>query len=66
MRAEMGHFTRLTNAFSKQLENYEHAIALCFIYLNLAPIHQSLCVTPAMEAGAADHVWSSEQIMELL
>src|SRR5689334_15153479 len=58
MRMGMRRFTRLTNAFSKKLENHEHALALYFMYYNFARIHQSLRVTPAMEAGVTDHVWS--------
>jgi IS1 family transposase len=59
-------FTRLTNAFSKKLENHEHSVALHFMYYNFCRIHQSLRVTPAMEAGVADHVWSVEEIVALL
>jgi hypothetical protein len=56
-------FTRLTNAFSKKMENHEHALALYFMYYNFARIHQALRVTPAMEAGVSDHVWSLEEIV---
>jgi IS1 family transposase len=66
MRMEMRRFTRLTNAFSKKLENHEHALALYFMYYNFARIHQTLRVTPAMEAGISDHVWSLEEIVGLL
>lgn len=66
MRMGMRRFTRLTNAFSKKLENHEHAIALYFMYYNFARIHQTLRVTPAMEAGLSDHVWSLEEIVGLL
>jgi hypothetical protein len=59
-------FTRLTNAFSKKLQNHEHSVALHFMYYNFCRIHQSLRVTPAMEAGVADHVWSVEEIVALL
>jgi hypothetical protein len=59
-------FTRLTNAFSKKLENHERSVALHFMYYNLCRIHQSLRVTPAMEAGVGDHVWSVEGIVALL
>jgi len=59
-------FTRLTNAFSKKRENHEHALALYFMYDNFARIHQTLRVTPAREAGIADHVWSLEEIIDLL
>jgi hypothetical protein len=66
MRMGMRRFTRLTNAFSKKLENLEHAVALHFMHYNFARVHQSLRVTPAMEAGVADHVWSIEEIVNLL
>jgi hypothetical protein len=66
MRMGIRQFTRLTNAFSKKLENHEHSIALYFMYYNFARIHQTLRVTPAMEAGIADHVWNLEEIVGLL
>jgi IS1 family transposase len=66
MRMSMRRFTRLTNAFSKKLENHEHAVALHFMYYNFCRIHQSLRVTPAMEAGVTDHVWSLEEIIALI
>lgn len=66
MRMGMRRFTRLTNAFSKKVENHESAIALHYMYYNFARIHQTLRVTPAMEAGIADHVWSLEEIVALL
>jgi IS1 family transposase len=66
MRMSMRRFTRLTNAFSKKVENHEAAIALHYMYYNFARIHQTLRVTPAMEAGVADHVWSLEEIIRLL
>jgi hypothetical protein len=66
MRMSMRRFTRLTNAFSKKLENHEHAVALHFMHYNFCRIHQSLRVTPAMEAGVTDHVSSLEEIIQLL
>ncbi len=66
MRMSMRRFTRLTNGFSKKLENHEHALALYFMYYNFARIHQTLRVTPAMEAGIAMKVWSLEDIVGLL
>jgi IS1 family transposase len=65
MRMSMRRFTRLTNAFSKKAENLAHAVALHFMYYNFGRIHQTLRVTPAMEAGVSDHVWSLEEIAEL-
>src|SRR3954469_13853296 len=65
-RMSMRRFTRLTNGFSKKLENHEHALALYFMYYNFARIHQTLRVTPAMEAGITNHVWTLEEIVGLL
>lgn len=65
MRMSMRRFTRLTNGFSKKLENLGHAVALHFMYYNFARIHQTLRVTPAMEAGVSDHVWELEEIAAL-
>jgi hypothetical protein len=56
MRISMRRFTRLTNAFSKKVENHTHAVALHFIHYNFCRVHQTLRVTPAMEAGLTDHV----------
>jgi hypothetical protein len=56
----------LTNGFSKKLENHEHALALYFMFYNFCRIHQALRVTPAMEAGIADHVWEIDEIIGLL
>jgi IS1 family transposase len=66
MRMSMRRFTRLTNGFSKKLENHGHAVALNFMHYNYVRIHQTLRVTPAMEAGLTDHVWSLEELLELL
>jgi IS1 family transposase len=66
MRMHMRRFTRLTNAFSKKLENHGHAIALYFMWYNFGRIHQTLRCTPAMRAGVTDHVWSVEEIVGLL
>lgn len=66
MRMSIRRFTRLTNAFSKKVENHEHSIAIHYMHYNFARIHQSLRVTPAMEAGIADHVWGLEEIVALL
>jgi hypothetical protein len=66
MRMSMRRFTRLTNGFSKKMENLEHAVALHYMHYNFCRIHLTLRVTPAMEAGVTDHVWSIEEIISLL
>jgi IS1 family transposase len=66
MRMSMRRFTRLTNAFSKKLENHAAMVALYFMYYNFGRVHQTIRVTPAMEAGVSDHVWSIAQIVALL
>jgi len=66
MRMGMRRFTRLTNGFSKKLENHGHMVALYFFHYNFIRIHKTLRVTPAMEAGIADHVWSFEELLALL
>ena len=66
MRMCMRRFTRLTNGFSKKLENHGHALALYFMHYNFCRIHKTLRVTPAMEAGIADHLWSLEELVALL
>src|SRR5437764_15298098 len=66
MRMQIRRFTRLTNAFSKKIENHIAAIALHFMHYNFARIHQTLRITPAMAAGISDHVWSLEEIVKLL
>ncbi len=58
-------FTRLTNGFSKKLENHRHHIALHLIYYNFARQHQTLRVSPAMEAGVTGHLWTVEEITGL-
>ncbi len=76
MRMSMRRYTRLTNAFSKKLANHAYMVALHFMYYNFYRIHQTLRVTPAMEAkmvlpngkekAVADHVWDIEEIVDLL
>jgi hypothetical protein len=66
MRMSMRRFTRLTNAFSKKVDNHLWAIALHYMHYNFCRVHQTLRVTPAMEAGVADHVWSLEEVAGLL
>jgi len=65
MRMSMRRFTRLTNGFSKKVENHEHAVALHFMHYNFGRVHKTLRVTPAMEAGVSDHVWTLEEIAGL-
>jgi hypothetical protein len=62
----MRRFTRLTNAFSKKVRNHAAAIALPYMHYNFCRIHKTLRVTPAMEAGIADHVWTIEEVAQLL
>jgi hypothetical protein len=62
----MRRFTRLTNGFSKKVENHGHAVALYFAYYNFVRVHQTLRVTPAMEAGLTDHVWNVEELVALM
>jgi hypothetical protein len=66
MRMSMRRFTRLTNGFSKKVENHSAAVALQYMHYNFVPVHRTLRVTPAMEAGIADHGWSIEEIVSLL
>lgn len=65
MRMSMRRFTRLTNGFSKKVENHMHAISLHYMYYNFGRIHQSLKITPAMATRITDHVWSLEEIAAL-
>lgn len=66
MRMAIRRFTRLTNAFSKKVENHAAAVALWFAYYNFCRVHQTLRVTPAMEAGLTDHVWTVTELVNLL
>jgi IS1 family transposase len=63
MSMVMRRFTRLTNGFSKKLENHMHAVSLHFMFYNFCKIHKTLRVTPAMEAKLDDHVWSMEEVV---
>ncbi len=65
MRMSMRRFTRLTNGFSKKVENHAHAVALHFMHYNFCRIHKTLRVTPAMAAGVTQHVWSLEEVIGL-
>ena len=62
----MRRFTRLTNAFSKKVENHAAAVALYAMHYNFCRVHQTLRVTPAMEAGLTDRVWSLPELVGLL
>ncbi len=66
MRMSMRRFTRLTNAFSRKVENHAAMVALYFMWYNFGRVHQTLRVTPAMEAGVTDHVWSAQDIVAVL
>jgi IS1 family transposase len=63
MRMGMRRFTRLTNAFSKKLENHMHAVSFYFMVYNFVKIHKTIKTTPAMEAGVTDFLWSMEDIV---
>jgi IS1 family transposase len=66
MRMSIRRFTRLTNAFSKKIENHAHSVALHYMHYNFVRVHKSLRVTPAMAAGITDHVWELGEIVTLL
>lgn len=66
MRMSMRRFTRLTNAFSKKIENLGHAVALHFMYYNFCRIHQTLKITPAMAAGVTDTLWEIKDVLALI
>lgn len=65
MRMGIRRFTRLTDGFSKKAENLAYPVSLQFMYYNFVRINQTLRVTPAMEAGVSDHLWSVEEIASL-
>lgn len=66
MRMSLRRFTRLTNAHSKKVQNHIHSIAMYTMYYNFVRVHQTLRVTPAMAAGISDHVWSLEEMINLV
>jgi hypothetical protein len=66
MRMHMRRFTRLTNAFSKKVENHACAVALHAMYYNFVRIHQTLKVTPAMAASVTDRLWEMSDVVEML
>jgi IS1 family transposase len=65
MRMNMRRFTRLTNAFSKKIDNHMHQVALFYMHYNFCRVHQTLRVTPAMEAGISQHAWTIGEIVAL-
>src|SRR6185437_8961541 len=66
IRMHMRRFTRLTNAFSKKMENHAHAVALHMMYYNFVRIHQTLRTTPAQAARVTDKLWTTEDVVALL
>ena len=66
MRMQMRRFTRLTNAFSKKLENHMHMVALYIVWYNFIRIHKTLRVTPAMQAGLSKTVWDMEDLVRIM
>jgi IS1 family transposase len=64
VRMQMRRFTRLTNGFSKKLENLKAAVAVFVAFYNFCRVHQTLRVTPAMQAGLTDHVWTLQELLE--
>ena len=66
MRMGMRRFTRLTNGFSKKMENHAHALALYFMHYNFVRVHKTLRVTPAMAAGVSDKLWTLENVLDLI
>jgi hypothetical protein len=66
MRMSIRRFTRLTNAFSKKIENHAHSVAIHFMHYNFVRIHQSLRVTPAMAAGVTKILWSLTDMVRVI
>ena len=66
MRMGMRRFTRLTNAFSKKIENHEHNVALHFMHYNFCRVRQSVRVTPAMADGLNDHMWDLDELVAFI
>jgi hypothetical protein len=62
----MRRFTRLTNAFSKKVENHAHSVALFAMYYNFVRIHQTLRITPAMAAGVTGRLWEMNDVVDVL
>jgi len=65
MRLSLARLSRLSLAFSKKLDNLKAALALHFAWYNFGRIHGSIRVTPAMEAGIVDHIWTMEELLDL-
>jgi IS1 family transposase len=65
MRMSMRRFTRLTNGFSKKIENHIAMVAIYAVHYNFVRIHKTLRITPAMAAGLTDHVWSLEEVVQM-
>jgi hypothetical protein len=63
-RMQMRRFTRLTNAFSKKIENLRATVGLHIAHYNLARVHSSLRVSPAMQAAVSKHIWTIEKLIE--
>jgi hypothetical protein len=66
MWMQMRRFTRLTNAFSKKVENHAHSVALHYMHYNFCRIHKTLRVTPAMAPGVTDRLWSISDMVQVL
>jgi hypothetical protein len=66
MRMNIRRFTRLTNAFSKKIENHIYMIALSFMHYNFCRVHQTLRITPAMKAGLTNWLWELEDLVRLI
>jgi IS1 family transposase len=66
MRMQMRRFTRLTNGFSKKVDNHRHMVALHYMYYNFCRVHQTLRCTPAMESGITNHIWTIEELCAML
>lgn len=64
IRMALRRFTRLTNAYSKKRDNLKYACALYFAYYNFCRVHSSLRVSPALEAGITDHIWSLRELLQ--
>jgi hypothetical protein len=66
VRMHSRRMTRLTNAFSKKLDNHAHAMSLHFLYYNFVRIHQTLKISPAMAAGVTNRLWEMKDVVEMI